>query len=113
MWLRSAQPLGDDQLVHVCAVTYVSDLFLLGSALPPHGVVIDDPGVQMASLDHAVWFHAPFRADEWLYYDMVGTWAGGGRALCHGTLFDRRGALIASVVQEGLIRVGDASRFAN
>jgi acyl-CoA thioesterase-2 len=113
VWLRSSQPLGDDPLVHVCAVTYVSDLFLLGSALPPHGLVIDDATLQMASLDHAVWFHAPFRADEWLYYDMEGTWTGGARALCRGTLFDRRGSLVASVVQEGLVRVHQPSRFAN
>jgi acyl-CoA thioesterase-2 len=105
VWLRSSQPLGADPLVHQCAVTYVSDLFLLASALPPHRLVIDDPSLQVASLDHAVWFHAPFRADEWLYYEMEGTWAGGARALCRGTLFDRHGSLIASVMQEGLVRV--------
>ncbi len=112
-WLRSSQPLGDDPLVHVCAVTYVSDLFLLASALPPHALVIDDGSMQMASLDHAVWFHAPFRADDWLYYDMEGTWAGGARALCRGTLFDRHGSLVASVMQEGLVRVKEPGRKAN
>jgi acyl-CoA thioesterase-2 len=105
VWLRSAQALPDDPLVHACAATYASDLFLLATALPPHGVVIDDPAVQMASLDHAVWFHAPFRADEWLFYDQEGTWAGGARALCRGSLFDRSGTLVASVVQEGLVRL--------
>jgi acyl-CoA thioesterase-2 len=105
VWVRSAQPLPDDPLLHACAATYASDLFLLASALPPHGVVIDDSGVQMASLDHAVWFHAPFRADDWLFYDQEGTWAGGARALCRGSLFDRAGTLVASVVQEGLVRV--------
>ena len=104
VWLRSSRPLGEDALAHVCAVTYVSDLFLLGSALPPHGLSIDDDALQMASLDHAVWFHAPFRADEWLYYDMEGLWTGGARALCRGALFDRRGTLVANVMQEGLVR---------
>jgi acyl-CoA thioesterase II len=105
VWLRSAQPLPDDPLVHACAATYASDLLLLSTALPPHGVVIDDPGVALASLDHAVWFHAPFRADDWLFYDQEGTWAGHSRALCRGSLFDRSGTLVASVVQEGLVRV--------
>jgi acyl-CoA thioesterase-2 len=105
VWLRSAQPLSDDPLVHACAATYASDLLLLSAALPPHGVVIDDPGVMLASLDHAVWFHAPFRADEWLFYDQEGSWAGGSRALCRGRFFDRAGTLVASVVQEGLVRV--------
>ena len=106
VWLRSAQPLPDDPLLHACAATYASDLLLLlSTALPPHGVVIDDPGVALASLDHAVWFHAPFRADDWLFYDQEGTWAGSSRALCRGSLFDRSGTLVASVVQEGLVRV--------
>jgi acyl-CoA thioesterase II len=103
-WLRSSEPLPDDPLVHVCAATYASDLLLLSSALPPHGVMFGDPGLTMVSLDHAVWFHAPFRADDWLFYDQEGSWAGSSRALCRGSLFDRQGTLVASVVQEGLIR---------
>jgi acyl-CoA thioesterase II len=87
-----------------CAVTYVSDLFLLASALPPHGLVIGDPSIQLASVDHAVWFHAPFRADDWLLYEQRSSWAGAGRALCEGQLFDASGVLVASVMQEGLIR---------
>jgi acyl-CoA thioesterase-2 len=110
VWVRSAQALSDDPLVHVCAATYASDLFLLAASLPPHGVVIDDPGVLVASLDHAVWFHAPFRADDWLFYDQEGTWAGKARALCRGSFFDRDGRLVASVVQEGLIRTGAAAQ---
>jgi acyl-CoA thioesterase-2 len=112
IWLRSSQPLSDDPLLHVCAVTFVSDLFLLSSALPPHGVVIGDPAVSVASLDHAVWFHAPFRADDWLFYEQESSWAGNGRALCRGLLFDRFGVLVASVMQEGLVRLrhrGDGS----
>jgi acyl-CoA thioesterase-2 len=104
IWLRASEPLPDDPLLHVCAITYASDMFLLAAALPPHGEVIDSRGLLSTSLDHAVWFHAPFRADDWLYYDQEGSWAGSGRALCRGLLFDREGTLVASVVQEGLIR---------
>jgi acyl-CoA thioesterase-2 len=105
VWVRSSYRLPDDPLLHACAATYASDLFLLASALPPHGIVIDGPNMQMASLDHAVWFHAPFRADDWLFYEQEGTWSGGARALCRGSLFDASGTLVASVVQEGLVRV--------
>jgi acyl-CoA thioesterase II len=102
--VRSSAPLPDDPLVHVCAAAYVSDLFLLSTALAPHGLLMGDPAVAAASLDHAMWFHTSFRADQWLLYDMEGTWAGGGRALCRGSLFDARGELLASVVQEGMVR---------
>jgi acyl-CoA thioesterase II len=104
-WFRSAERLPDDPLLHGCAVTYASDLMLLGSALPPHRTFIGDADLQFASLDHAVWLHAPFHADEWLFYDQEGTWAGNGRGLCRGSVFDRSGRLVASVAQEGLIRV--------
>jgi acyl-CoA thioesterase II len=104
IWVRSGQPLSDDPLLHACAVTYVSDLLLLASALPLHGLVIGDPSIQLASVDHAVWFHAPFRADDWLLYEQRSSWAGAGRALCEGQLFDASGVLVASVMQEGLIR---------
>jgi acyl-CoA thioesterase-2 len=104
-WLRAAAPLPDDPLVHVCAVTYASDMMLLSSSLPPHRLVIGQPGLQFASLDHAIWFHSNFRADDWLFYDQQGTWAGSGRALCRGMFFDRAGVLVASVMQEGLVRV--------
>jgi acyl-CoA thioesterase II len=106
-WVRSRQPLPDDPLVHVCAVTYVSDLFLISSAMPPHGLAAGGRSVRAASLDHAVWFHAPFRFDDWLFYDQSSTWAAGARALCRGLLFDRSGTLVASVMQEGMIRIRD------
>ena len=106
-WVRSRQPLPDDPLVHVSAVTYVSDLFLISSAMPPHGLATGGRSVSAASLDHAVWFHAPFRFDDWLFYDQSSTWAAGARALCRGLLFDRSGRLVASVMQEGMIRVRD------
>ena len=109
VWLRSVHPLPDDPLVHVCAATYLSDLFLLAAALPPHGMVIEDGGAQVASLDHAVWFHSDFRADDWLLYDQHGLAAGGARVLCRGSLFDRRGRLVATVMQEGLVRQARAA----
>jgi acyl-CoA thioesterase-2 len=102
--VRSSSRLPDDPLIHVCAAAYVSDLFLLSTALAPHGLLMGGPAVSAASLDHALWFHTPFRADDWLLYEMEGTWAGHGRALCRGQLFDARGTLLASVVQEGMVR---------
>ena len=107
VWLRSADPLPDDPALHACAATYFSDLMLLTTALLPHRMLLGDPRLQIASLDHAVWFHAPFRADDWLCYEQEGFWAGGGRALCRGSLFDRHGTLVGTVMQEGLIRVRD------
>jgi acyl-CoA thioesterase II len=105
VWMRSADPLPDDPALHACAATYCSDLMLLSTSLLPHGLMLGDPRLQIASLDHAVWFHAPFRADDWLCYEQEGPWAGGGRGLCRGSLFDRGGTLVATVMQEGLIRV--------
>jgi acyl-CoA thioesterase-2 len=105
IWLRSSEPLGEDPLVHVCGLTYMSDVFLLSTALPPHGLVMGGPrNVQGSSLDHSMWFHAPFRADDWLLYEMESTWAGDGRALCRGHVFDPQGRLVATVMQEGLLR---------
>ncbi|MBN9643372.1 acyl-CoA thioesterase [Corynebacterium mendelii] len=100
VWFRSKTPLPDDDTVHVCTLTYMSDMTLLQSALVPH------PGaaVQEASLDHAIWFIRPFRADEWLLYDQVSPVAHAGRALTHGRIFNRSGQLVAVVTQEGLTR---------
>jgi acyl-CoA thioesterase-2 len=105
IWMRSTEPLPDDPALHACAATYFSDLMLLTTALLPHRLSLGDPALQIASLDHAVWFHAPFRADDWLCYEQEGIWAGGARALCRGYLFDRRGTLVATVMQEGLVRL--------
>ncbi|WP_346618561.1 acyl-CoA thioesterase II [Blastococcus montanus] len=103
-WLRSRDDLPDEPLLHSCAAAYASDMLLLSTALAPHATVIGSPGVAAASLDHAVWFHEPIRADEWLFYDQESSWAGGGRTLCHGRLFDRSGRLLLTVAQEGMIR---------
>lgn len=103
-WIRVADRLPDDDLVHRAALVYISDMTLLGATLVPHGLHPTSPEVQAASLDHTVWFHRPFRADEWLLYDQVSPSAIGGRGLALGRLFTRDGRLVASVAQEGLIR---------
>jgi acyl-CoA thioesterase II len=102
VWIRAAEPLPDDPLLQVCVLAYASDLTLLFSALGPHPVTPLD--LQMASIDHAMWFHRPFRADEWLLYDQESPSASGGRGLARGRVFTRDGRLVASVVQEGLVR---------
>ena len=93
-----------DPLLHVCIVTYASDYTLLGSSLVPHGVSYWRDDVMMASLDHAMWFHRPFRADEWLLYSQTSPSASGARGLAYGGIFRQDGTLAVSVVQEGLIR---------
>ena len=96
----------DDPLLHVCAVTYASDMTLLDSALLANGLTWDDDRkVMVASLDHAMWFHRPFRADDWLLYDQQSPSASGARGLAIGRLFTRDGRHVVSVVQEGLLRV--------
>ena len=104
LWLRVNGTLGDGPLTHQAAFTYASDLTLLGSTLVPHGVQIWDPAVQSASLDHTIWFHRPFRADEWLLYDQHSPSASGARGLALGRVFTEDGRLVATVAQEGLIR---------
>jgi acyl-CoA thioesterase-2 len=103
-WFRSRERLSDEQLVHSCAVTYASDILLLSSSVALHGTMFGAPDIAFASLDHAVWFHGPFRADEWIYYDQESSWAGGGRAICQGRMFDPGGRLVATVMQEGMVR---------
>jgi acyl-CoA thioesterase II len=103
-WIKVADQLPDDVLVHRAALTYVSDMTLLGATLVPHGLHPSSSGVQAASLDHTVWFHQPHRADEWLLYDQASPIAVGGRGLALGRLFTQDGRLVASVAQEGLIR---------
>ncbi len=100
IWFRNTSLLPDDPLFHVCALTYMSDMTLLGVAMKPHqGVPLES-----ASLDHALWFLRPFRADDWLLYDQTTPSAGGGRGLTSGKIYDRSGALVATSVQEGLMR---------
>ena len=103
VWMRADGRLPDDRLLHVCMLTYVSDLTLLGSVLFRHDRA--EGPVQMASLDHAMWFHRPFRADEWLLYTCYSPFAGGGRGLATGRFTQADGTLVATTVQEGLVRV--------
>jgi acyl-CoA thioesterase II len=104
IWMRVGGKLDDDELTHRAAFTYLSDMTLLGSSLVPHGVSIGDPRIQSASLDHTIWFHRPFRADEWLLYDQASPSASGARGLGIGRVFTAEGRLVATVAQEGLIR---------
>jgi acyl-CoA thioesterase-2 len=103
VWLRAAGELPDDPLLHVCVLAYASDMTLLNSVLAPHGKEWVG-NVFVASLDHAMWFHDEFRADEWLLYDQHSPWAGGARGLALGSIYTRDGRRICSVVQEGLFR---------
>ncbi|MCK0440526.1 acyl-CoA thioesterase II [Gordonia alkaliphila] len=100
VWFRYRDRLPDDQLLHVCTLAYMSDMTLLGSSKTPH----PEARTQTASLDHAMWFLRPFRTDDWLLYDQTSPSAGAGRALTQGRIFDRSGAMVAAVTQEGLTR---------
>ena len=91
LWIRADGDLPDDPLLHACVATYASDMSLFDTILAPHDVRWDDPDFMGASLDHCMWFHRPFRADEWLLYDMDSPVAAGGRGLARGFLFDRAG----------------------
>ena len=104
VWLRVDGELPDDPLLHVCLMTYASDLTLLDSVLLGHGLSWADGKTSGASLDHAMWFHRPFRADRWLLYAQESPVAAGGRGLARGEVFTADGDLVVSVVQEGLIR---------
>ena len=104
LWLRSAGPLPDDDRLHRCLLAYASDFSLLDTALAPHGRSYWQRDLRMASIDHAMWFHRGFRADDWLLHAMDSPTASGSRGLVRGQIFDRRGRLVASTAQEGMIR---------
>jgi acyl-CoA thioesterase-2 len=106
VWLRADGELPEDPVLHACIVTYASDLTLLDTSVRPFGLAWDSPDVQMASLDHAMWFHRPFRADDWLLYDQHAISTSSARGLAGGAIFTRDGKLAVTVVQEGLIRTG-------
>jgi acyl-CoA thioesterase-2 len=104
MWYRAVDALPDDPALHRYLLAYASDFSFLGTAMDPHGTSWLQPGMQVASLDHVMWFHRPFRFDDWLLYVVDSPSASGGRGLVRGQFFDRAGRLIASAAQEGLIR---------
>jgi acyl-CoA thioesterase-2 len=106
LWIRTRGHLRDEPLQHACVLAYASDIYLLDTASLRHGFDLGSPGVMAASLDHAMWFHRSFRADDWLLLVLESPTAGGGRALVRARIFGADGRLVASVVQEGLIRQG-------
>jgi acyl-CoA thioesterase-2 len=104
VWIRATGRLPDDPAIHQCVLAYASDMTLLDSALIPHGRTVFEKSIMAASLDHALWFHRPFRADEWLLYAQDSPNLAGARGFGRGLIFTRDGTLVASVAQEGLLR---------
>ena len=104
IWMRAKGSLPDDPALHRAVLAYISDMTLLDVSLVPHDSSVFDGKVQAASLDHAIWFHRPFRADDWMLYDAEAQSTQGARGLCRGRLFSSSGHLIATTMQEGLIR---------
>ncbi len=103
-WIRATGPLPESAAIHQCVLAYASDLMLLDAALIRHGRTVLEKSIMAASLDHAMWFHRPFRADDWLLYTQDSPNASGARGFARGLIFTRDGILVASVAQEGLIR---------
>ena len=105
LWLRTDGSMPDDPLMHAAVMAYASDMTLYDSILQPHQIRWQDDHFMGASLDHCIWFHRPFRVDEWLLFDQDSPGAAGARGIARGLLFTRAGALVASFVQEGLVRL--------
>lgn len=112
VWLRSRDSLGDGQVFHAAALAFASDYLLLEPIARQHGIPWATVGLRVASLDHAMWFHRPFRTDDWLLYELESPTAQGGRGLTHGRFYDRTGSLVASVSQECMIRMPDSEHHA-
>jgi acyl-CoA thioesterase-2 len=104
VWIRATGALPDEPAIHQCVLAYASDMTLLDAALIPHGRTVFEKSIMAASLDHALWFHRPFRADEWLLYAQDTPSLSGARGFARGLIFARDGTLVASVAQEGLLR---------
>jgi len=112
VWFRAAGPIADDHTQHQELLAYATDHHILNTALRPHALGAFAAGMQMASLDHVIWYHRDFRIDDWLLFELESTSAGRGRAFTRGNIFDRDGQLVASAAQEGLMRyrpAGDAT----
>jgi acyl-CoA thioesterase-2 len=105
VWIKTTGPLPDDPAIHRCVLAYTSDMGLLDTALVSHGRTLFEKEFMAASLDHALWLHRPFRADEWLLYSQDSPNLEGARGLGRGLIFTRDGTLVASVAQEGLVRL--------
>ncbi len=108
VWMKAIDRLPDDEFLHHVLLAYVSDYELIGTATLPHGLHAARGGLQMASLDHAMWFHRPLRVDEWLLFDLESPSASGARGLARGQVFTRDGTLVGSLAQEGLIRLRES-----
>jgi acyl-CoA thioesterase-2 len=104
VWMRAIERLPDEPAIHRCVLAYASDMMLLDASTIPHGRTLFEPTIMAASLDHAMWFHRPFRADEWLLYAQDSPNAYGSRGFARGMIFASDGTLVASVAQEGLVR---------
>ncbi len=109
IWFRLSDKIDTPDLMHRALMAYASDFHLIGTATLPHGISYVSGEVMMASLDHAMWFHRSARVDEWLLYSCDSPSSYGGRGLARGLIYDRQGGLVASTVQEGVIRVGERS----
>jgi len=105
IWFRAADALPDDPELHRCLLAYASDYHLVATALRPHGLSFVSPGVIVASIDHAMWFHRPARVDQWLLYSMESPSTSGSRGFARADIYTREGVLVASTAQEGLVRV--------
>lgn len=105
MWLRAIGTMPDDVLSHQAVLAYASDYGILATTLQPHALTVRQPDLQVASLDHAIWFHRRFRVDEWLLYASDSPATAGARGFARGSIFTRDGTLVASVAQEGLVRL--------
>ena len=110
IWMRAVDKLPDSPALHAYLLAYASDYSFVTTSLLPHGVTLHAPGMQVASIDHVMWFHQPFRVDDWLLYVMDSPSASGARGLVRGSIYTREGVLVASTAQEGLIRQRDVSQ---
>ncbi len=113
VWVKTTGALPDDPAIHAAVLAYASDMTLLDTALFAHGRSVFDKDLQLASLDHAMWFHRPFRVDDWLLYDQDSPAASGGRGFGRGSIFTRSGELVVSTAQEGLTRLAKRDRVKN
>lgn len=105
VWFRTVAPVSDDATIHRAILAYASDSYLLGTSTLPHGVNWMTPGMQSASLDHALWLHDDFRVDDWMLYTCDSPWTGRSRGFNRGAIYSRDGRLVASAAQEGLVRM--------
>ena len=104
LWFKTRDIMSCDISLNQASLAYASDFQFLSTALKAHGLAVQDKGLRMATIDHAMWFHQPFRFDDWLTYEMESPFSGNGRALVQGKIYNKDGVLVASSVQEGLIR---------